>query len=137
MCMKSPDYSEPARALELSRQNAITTGSGSIEKAFAGFDPAFYNQRAQAYQDFAMPQLSEQYNTTRKQLGYGVANRGLFGSSVEQDKYSDLNRQMGQNKQDSRVTSEKLADIPISVTLKVRFGIQPGKGAGERAAATR
>lgn len=45
--------------------------------------------------------------------------------------------QMSQNKQESRVTSEKLADIPISVTLKVRFGIQPGKGAGERAAATR
>lgn len=87
----SPDYAGQAANQEQQRQQAITQGTANIDKAFAGFNPAFYNQRAQSYINYAMPQLSQQYQTNKNQVGFGLANRGLIGGSSANKQYSDLN----------------------------------------------
>jgi len=95
----TPDYAGMSQAQEQQRQQAITQGTQKINQAFSGFTPSFYQQRAQAYQDFALPQLSQQYQTNRNQIGFGLANRGLLSSSAGTKQWNDLGKAMGQAKQ--------------------------------------
>lgn len=95
----TPDYAGQAASQEQQRQNLITKGTKSINKAFSGFDQGFYDQRALAYENYALPQLSQQYNQFKNQIGFNLANRGLFGSSTGSKQFSDLNQQMGIQKQ--------------------------------------
>ena len=95
----SPDYAGQAQAAEDRRQAAIRKGTADVNKAFTGFTPQFYNQRRQAYIDYAMPQLSDQYTKTRNQIGFGLENRGLGRSGTAQKQWSDLFRQAGAAKQ--------------------------------------
>lgn len=88
----TPDYAAQAQAAEDKRQAAINTGTADINKAFAGFTPQFYNKRANAYIDYAMPQLADQYRQTSNQVGFGLANKGLSESSTAQKQWSDLFR---------------------------------------------
>jgi hypothetical protein len=94
-----PDYAGEAKKQEKNRQKAILEGTAKIDNAFAGYTPDFYNQRALAYQQYALPQLANQYLQTQKAIGFGLANRGLQNSSAAQGQYSRLNREMGVQKQ--------------------------------------
>lgn len=69
------------------------------DKTFEGFQPSFYDQRAQAYENYALPQLAEQYRQARNQIGFGLANRGLAGSGAANQAWSDLFRQNAIQKQ--------------------------------------
>lgn len=100
----SYDYGSAAQQQENRRQKAITQGTASINSAFSGFNPQFYNQRQQAYVDYALPQLAQQYQTNRNQVGFNLANRGLLGGSAAQSQLSQLNlanKQGAQNISDS------------------------------------
>lgn len=66
---------------------------------YAGFNPNFYNQAAQDYVQYAVPQVAQQYNEARKSIDYGLANRGLYGGSAQQKANSDLNLNVGQQEQ--------------------------------------
>lgn len=103
----SDNYADLAAKQERARQQAIQQGIGRINTAFAGFTPSFYKQRAQDYINFAEPQLSQQYQTNRNQVGFGLANRNLLGGSAANKQWSDLNRAMGQAQQ-------QVADTGIS-----------------------
>jgi len=94
-----PDYAATAEQQEKQRQQRITQGTQQINQAFSGFTPGFYQQRAQAYQDFALPQLAQQYETNRNQVGFNLANRGLLASGAANKNWSDLARSLGQAKQ--------------------------------------
>jgi hypothetical protein len=97
---KSPNYGGQAAAQEAQRQGLINQGSSAIDSAFSGFTPDFYKQRQQAYVDYAMPQLSQQYNQTKNQIGYSLANRGMTPSSLTgQQQFSNLDQQMALQKQ--------------------------------------
>jgi len=96
---KTPDYASIAEQQERQRQAAIAQGTSNINAAFGGFTPSFYQKRAQAYTDWAMPQLSQQYQTNRNQVGFNLANRNLLGSGAANKQWSDLNRAMGQARQ--------------------------------------
>lgn len=86
----STDYGEKAAEQEAARKKAITIGTADINKAFSGFTPAFYQQRAQDYQDFALPQVAKQYRQARNDIGFNIANRGYFGGSAAQKQWGDL-----------------------------------------------
>jgi len=88
----SPDYAGEAQAAEQKRQQAITSGTKKVNKVFSGFGPQFYNKRRQAYIDYALPQLADQYTQTRNQIGFGLANKGLTSSSTAGKQWSDLFR---------------------------------------------
>ena len=91
----TPAYAGTAEHQEQKRQNLIAQGTQNINQAFSGVDQGFYNQRAQAYQNYALPQLAQQYNQFKNQSGFNLANRGLFGSSTGNKQYSDLSQQAG------------------------------------------
>lgn len=57
-----------------------------------GFDDAFYNDRATAYDNFAMPQLEDQYSKAQDQLIYALARTGRLDSSTRGDKFANLAR---------------------------------------------
>jgi len=96
---KTPNYANEAKKAERKRQEAIKTGTSDINSAFSGFDPSFYQQRAQAYQNYALPQLSQQYQQNRDQVGYNLANRGLLQSGAAGKQWSDLARTNAQAQQ--------------------------------------
>lgn len=95
----TPDYASEAAKAEKKRQAAITQGTGDINQQFSGFNPQFYQQRSQAYQDYALPQLSQQYQQNRDQVGYNLANRGLLKSGAAGKEWSDLARTNSQAQQ--------------------------------------
>lgn len=116
----SPDYSGQAAAAEKKRQALINQGTANINNAFSGFDQNFYNQRALAYQNFAMPQLADQYRQTRNQEMFGLANRGLLGGSAAGTTFSNLNRQMAQNQQ-------AIVDTGLSQAQQLQRQVESGK----------
>lgn len=93
------DSAEEARKLEDERQARIAQGMTNINEAFKGFNPEFYQQRANAYTNFAMPQLGEQAQQTQQQLIYGLGNRGLLGSGVAADRNAAFQRELQRQKQ--------------------------------------
>lgn len=92
----SGSYADTAAKLERQRQQNIKLGTDQINQAYSGFNPEFYQQRIHDYTSYAMPQLAQQYRTNSADIGFGMANRGLLGSSIAQQKGSQLNRAQGQ-----------------------------------------
>lgn len=62
---------------ELAQSNAV----GQVNQAFSGFTPDFYKGIGTAYQNYAEPQLQQQYQSTANNLGFKLANQGLGDSS--------------------------------------------------------
>lgn len=84
------------------RFNRASRGFNAFTKTpqtFQGFQPSFFDKRAQAYVDYAMPQLAQQYKTTRDATTFNLANRGLSDSSVSGQEYSNVDRQLALAKQ--------------------------------------
>ncbi len=69
------------------------------EKTFEGFQPSFYDKRAQDYINFALPQVGQQYRENRDAQLYGLANRGLLGSSQATRAGEQLERTAGAARQ--------------------------------------
>lgn len=87
-----------ARADEAARQARIKQGVSNIDKNFAGFNDAFYGDRAKAYTNFANPQLADQYNRTQQNLTYNLARQGLTASSEAARNAGELQRQYNDNR---------------------------------------
>lgn len=69
------------------------------DASYKGFQPEFFDKRAQDYLNFALPEESRQYKTTADALTYDLGDRGLSESSVAKKAYGDLNRTEGQARQ--------------------------------------
>lgn len=95
----SPDYAGQAAAQEQQRQNQISTGTASINNAFSGFTPDFFKGVQQSYTDYATPQLAQQYQNTKNQIGFGLANRGSTKSGAANTAWNDLGQSMATAKQ--------------------------------------
>jgi hypothetical protein len=109
-------------------------------KTFQGFDDSFFNQRANDYVAYAMPQLADQYQSTKKALGYGIANKGLQGGSAERDAMSQLDRQTGQAKQQIEDTGQNQAqtlrtNVQNSENQAIQYLYQTADPAGASAQA--
>jgi hypothetical protein len=72
--------------------NSTTTTEG-------GFGDDFFNKRAQAYQDYAMPQVEDQYKDQQKALTYALARGGNLGSSLASNKTAELDKDYGLQRQ--------------------------------------
>jgi hypothetical protein len=68
-------------------------------QTFEGFQPEFFQKRAQDYVNYALPQLAQQYQQNRNAVLYGLSNRGLGSSSVSTQAKSGLERAVGEGKQ--------------------------------------
>lgn len=91
MCFGSSNSAgSEIRQQELSRRQAIQEGTANISKAFAGFDPAYYDRVRQNTLGTLLPQEEKQYRSTQKNLAYDVAGRGLLKSSASRGVATDL-----------------------------------------------
>jgi hypothetical protein len=81
------------RQAEERRQQNISQGQQEISSAFGQFDDNFFNQRAQSFTDFAMPQLDRQYQDQMRQLTAALARSGNLNSSVRGDLMGQLQRE--------------------------------------------
>ena len=95
-CGKAPDNGAELRAQDEERQARVAQGNAAIYKNFSGFDDNFYANRVKDYEAFAVPQLTSQYDTTKKNLIYSLARSGLLGSSSQAEKSGDLDKEMAQ-----------------------------------------
>ena len=93
------DGAKAARREEEARQKRISDAISGIDQQFAGFDDAFFGKRAKAYQDFALPQLGEQYQDQARNLSFRMAGQGLLDSSAAQFLTNKLNRATSQQRQ--------------------------------------
>lgn len=64
-----------------------------------GFNDAFFDQRRQAYTDYANPQLEDQYGKAQKELTFALSRAGLTDSSVRAAKFGELQQKYDLNKQ--------------------------------------
>lgn len=88
-----------ARSEERDRQARIRTGTDQVNQQFAGFNPQFYQTRAQDYVNFATPQLGQQFRSTQGAVMGDLANRGLLNSSARNNQVSSLNRELATQRQ--------------------------------------
>ena len=86
----SERYANEQRAAEQQRQARIRSGMSAIDSQFAGFDDNFYNDRSQAYLDFALPQVEQQYQKANRGLVYALARQGIGQSSEGNTRFGDL-----------------------------------------------
>lgn len=88
-----------ARTEEERRQQQIQQGLAETNKTFSLFNPKFYQQRQQAYTNYAMPQLGEQARQQQKQMSFGMFDRGVENSGIAQSAQSKLNKEIDLQKQ--------------------------------------
>jgi len=74
------------------RTTSVTTHVG-------GFGDDFFNKRATAYQDFALPQVQQQYGEQQKALTFALARGGNIQSSLASDKNAELDKDFALQKQ--------------------------------------
>ena len=95
----SSTVGDQSRALQQQQQAQQNQAVGQINQAFAGFDPTFYKGIQNAYQNFATPQLYQQYQPIANQTNYKLANQGLTGSSSDRYLHQQLGQEMGRAQQ--------------------------------------
>jgi myosin heavy subunit len=105
-----PDFGKMLRKLESQRRKRINEGLQKVDKAFAGFTPAFYDEYANKIQEAALPQLGEQVRDAVAQQSFGLASRNLGGSSMAMQSRSNLARATDSAKRnlvESSITSKQ------------------------------
>jgi hypothetical protein len=93
------NYASVAAQQEATREANITQGTTAINNAYAGFTPQFYQNYASDYVANEEPQLGQQYQTAKNQIGFNLANRGLSNSGTANTQWDALATTMGQSQQ--------------------------------------
>lgn len=99
---KFPTEGGPNKSISKQEQNLIKKGKLFQQvpsQYFQGFGQDFYDKAAQSYVQYAVPQIAQQYDQTNRGIQYGLANRGLVGSSAQGKAQSDLQLNLGQQEQ--------------------------------------
>ena len=81
-CGSSNNAGQLAQQQQQQQENLTNQSIAGIDKAFSGFTPDFYKGVGTAYQNYAMPQLQQQYKQTADALNFKLAGQGLGQSSV-------------------------------------------------------
>lgn len=66
--------------------------TGIQQERQGGFGDDFFDNRAKAYTDYALPQLQDQYKDQQKALAFALSRGGNLGSSVAAAKTADLDK---------------------------------------------
>jgi hypothetical protein len=99
MCFGGSDASKEIQEQEARRSGLIQHGVGSINRAFAGFDPQFYERQRQVVLASQLPQVGDQFRAQRNQLGSVLVDRGLLRSSAGATLGGQLTRELAQQQQ--------------------------------------
>src|ERR1700679_1157816 len=110
--MCTPSNGANALQQQQNQQEANTNQAVSqINKAFQGFTPQFYQGVNQSYQNYAIPQLQQQYQQQQNNVGFKLADQGIFGgnNSVAQNLYGQLGQANNQAQQN--IGQQGLANV--------------------------
>jgi hypothetical protein len=66
--------------------------SGYTTTREGGFGDDYFNNRAKAYTEYALPQLQDQYQDQQKALAFALSRGGNLGSSVAASKTAELDK---------------------------------------------
>jgi hypothetical protein len=129
---------DAATQLYNQQQGAITQGLGQLNQTFSGFTPQFYQQRAQDYTNFAMPQLNQQYQQNQQGLQSNLANQGILNSSAAQSLSSQLGGQyrlgqqniLNQGQQQAQQLQSNVANTQAQLTNQLTQSANPSSVAG-------
>lgn len=87
---------DTARQQEQERQARIQKGMASINSAFSPFNDEYYAGKSQAYSNYYLPQLQQQFDDANSALrlqlsasGLGDSSAGAFGTSRLAKEYAD------------------------------------------------
>lgn len=97
MSCGSSNAGNAATAQAAQQQGWTNQSDQAITGAFAGFNPQYYQGIQNAYTNYALPQLQQQYQTANNQLGYKLAGQGITNSSAAQQAQNALGQSMNQN----------------------------------------
>lgn len=111
---------ERVREAEMRRQQNITQGQQEISSAFGQFNDDFFNQRAQSFKDFAMPQLDRQFQDQMRNLTAALARSGNLNSSLR-------GNLMGQLQREYDTAKLSLADQARGFSDQARSGVSAAR----------
>jgi hypothetical protein len=125
MSFMSPSVDNTAAAEEAARQKKITEGKASIDKAFAGFTPDYYQQRARDYTQWGLPQVEDQYSKAAKDLTFALARQyGTTQTSEAAQRQAELTKQYQLAKAKIGETGQDLAAQAQANVEKERQNLQ-------------
>ncbi len=122
MCGGGGDAAKEIEKQQQARAGLIQQGVGSINRSFAGFDPAFYERQRQSVLAAQLPQVGDQYRAQRSQLIGGLAGQGLLRSSAGANLGGALERELGQ--QQTNVSNQATQAVQ---NLQQQIGAQKGQ----------
>lgn len=107
MCFSSPSNDNSAlqqqqansAATAAKQQAAIQEGQSKIQNLFSGYNDDFYNQKANDYQNYYLPQVDQQQEQAKNALLYSQANQGITNSSGAQYENGLLDKESAIDKQ--------------------------------------
>jgi hypothetical protein len=82
---------------EAQTQQQLTQGTNEVNQQFAQFTPSFYQQAAQAYTNYATPQVLQQYQQTGNTLTGNLARNGILNSSATSQLRGSLGNELNTN----------------------------------------
>ena len=94
------ELAQQQRADEVARQNRIKAGMSRINDIFGQFGDPYYQKQAQAYRDYATPQLDRAYGLTKDNLIYALDRSGILQSSAAINKNKELTNEFDQSRLD-------------------------------------
>src|SRR5690348_16332000 len=103
-----------AAAAEAQRQATVTQDMNAINNGFSGFNDSYFNNIGQKYQDYANPQLADQYQTAGDQLKYALSREGILGSSEGARQLGELQKQYNTDQQGIIDTGNQYANTARS-----------------------
>ena len=107
-----------ARADEQARQEKVRQGTERIGSIFDGqFNDQFYTDRQKAYQDYAQPQLQDQFQKAQQELTYSLARGGNLNSSTRGDQTAKLQQQYD-------LMNQKVADDALAQANQSRSQVE-------------
>lgn len=133
--VRTPRQTDPAYAAYQQQKAAYAAQQQRIEAALSGnglytdteqtggFGPEFYQQRAEAYLDFANPQLEDQYEDAGEALTYQLARQGTLASSLAADRRADLGQDYQQAQQDIANTAQGYASQAKAAVAQERSSL--------------
>lgn len=110
-----------ARIDESMRQEKVREGTNRVNNIFDGqFNEDFFNNRRQAFLDYAKPQLEDQFGDAQEQLTFALARGGNLDSSVRAQKSAELQKQYDLNQQ-------KIADEALASATQARTSVEDAR----------
>lgn len=111
------NYGTPEEQFAAAMKAGLFSGVGKSTGAFSG---DFFDKRRQAYVDYAMPQLQDQYKDAQRELTYSLARGGNLASSTNAVQTGDLSKLYGTNQQ-------AIADKALGYSNEARTAVEDAR----------